>query len=64
MVGPLVDENAAAARAGVDRRGGGAGATLLTGGQRDGAHVAPAVLIDVPADAKLACEEVFGPVCR
>ena len=46
----------------MDRRGRDAGANLLTGGERDGAHVAPAVLVDVPADAKVACEEVFGPV--
>lgn len=39
-----------------------AGARLLTGGTRDGATVAPTVLADVPADAKVSCEEVFGPV--
>ena len=39
-----------------------AGAKLLTGGERDGAMVAPTVLIDVPHDAKVWSEEVFGPV--
>ena len=39
-----------------------AGATLLTGGKREGATYAPTVLEDVPADAKVTCEEVFGPV--
>ena len=39
-----------------------AGATLLTGGNRDGASYAPTVLADVPADATISCEEVFGPV--
>ena len=39
-----------------------AGAKLLAGGKRDGASYAPTVLTDVPADATIACEEVFGPV--
>jgi glyceraldehyde-3-phosphate dehydrogenase (NADP+) len=39
-----------------------AGATVLTGGTRDGSTYAPTVLADVPADAKVACDEVFGPV--
>ena len=38
------------------------GATLLTGGTRDGATYAPTVLADLPGDATLSCEEAFGPV--
>jgi acyl-CoA reductase-like NAD-dependent aldehyde dehydrogenase len=38
------------------------GAELLTGGTRDGATYSPTVLINVGRDAKVACEEVFGPV--
>jgi len=41
------------------------GATVVTGGrreQRDGFFYAPTVLADVPADAQLLDEEVFGPV--
>ena len=61
-VGPLVDE-AAAVRVqewvdeAVEH-----GATLLTGGTRDGATVAPTVLSDAHHEAKVVCEEVFGPV--
>ncbi|HEY0700223.1 MAG TPA: aldehyde dehydrogenase family protein, partial [Micromonospora sp.] len=39
-----------------------AGARLLTGGVRSGTTYAPTVLEDAPADAKVVCEEVFGPV--
>lgn len=39
-----------------------AGAKVLTGGTRDGAAYAPTVLTDVPDDAKVSREEVFGPV--
>jgi acyl-CoA reductase-like NAD-dependent aldehyde dehydrogenase len=61
-VGPLVDEAAARrVEAWVDEAVT-AGARVLTGGARDGASYAPTVLDDVPADAKVCAEEVFGPV--
>jgi glyceraldehyde-3-phosphate dehydrogenase (NADP+) len=37
------------------------GATVLTGGKRTNALVEPTVLENVPEDASLHCEEVFGP---
>ncbi len=62
VVGPLVDEKAAIRVATWVDEAVAAGATLLTGGVRDGASYSPTVLTDVPADAKVSCEEVFGPV--
>jgi glyceraldehyde-3-phosphate dehydrogenase (NADP+) len=38
------------------------GARVLAGGTRDGAFHAPTVLADVPGTARIAVEEVFGPV--
>lgn len=38
------------------------GATLLTGGKREGAFYSPTVLTNVATDAKIAQEEIFGPV--
>jgi aldehyde dehydrogenase (NAD+) len=61
-VGPLVSEDAACRVESWVDEAVGLGATLYTGGKRGGASYAPTVLADVPADATLACEEVFGPV--
>jgi aldehyde dehydrogenase (NAD+) len=62
VVGPLVDERAAVRVESWVDEAITAGARVHTGGVRDGATYAPTVLTDVPADAKVACEEVFGPV--
>jgi acyl-CoA reductase-like NAD-dependent aldehyde dehydrogenase len=61
-VGPLVEEAAAERVAEWIDEAVTAGAELLTGGTRDGVTVAPTVLADVPADARVVREEVFGPV--
>jgi len=60
-VGPLINEAAAVAveaalDAAVEQ-----GATLI-GGERDGAFIRPAILLDVPAEAPAIAEEIFGPV--
>jgi len=39
------------------------GARILTGGSLDGELLRPTVVADVPADAKVVREEVFGPLC-
>ncbi|MEW2409366.1 aldehyde dehydrogenase family protein [Streptomyces griseoviridis] len=61
-VGPLVSEDAARRVESWVSEAVGAGAELLTGGERDGASYTPTVLTDLPADTTLAREEVFGPV--
>ena len=40
-----------------------AGAAILTGGRLDGELLLPTVVERPPADAKLSCDEAFGPVC-
>ncbi|MFJ6708684.1 MULTISPECIES: aldehyde dehydrogenase family protein [unclassified Streptomyces] len=61
-VGPLVSEAAAERVEAWVKEAVEAGATLVTGGDRDGASFAPTVLTEVPADTTVSCEEVFGPV--
>ncbi|WP_066954326.1 aldehyde dehydrogenase family protein [Streptomyces lushanensis] len=61
-VGPLVSEDAAKRVEAWVEEAVGAGAQLLAGGKRDGASYAPTVLSEVPADATISREEVFGPV--
>ena len=39
------------------------GARILTGGELDGELLRPTVVADAPSDAKVSCEEVFGPLC-
>ncbi|SEP54419.1 aldehyde dehydrogenase family protein [Amycolatopsis saalfeldensis] len=61
-VGPLINEAAAVRVSSWVSDAVAAGGTLLTGGGRSGAAVEPTVLADVPEDASVMAEEVFGPV--
>jgi len=61
-VGPLVDSDAAQRVLDWVGEARAAGARLLTGGERDGNLVAPMVLTEVPPEARVWREEVFGPV--
>ena len=64
-VGPLIDEAAQRKVADLVADAVGRGATVLAGGgEHDGAgyFYAPTVLTGVPADARMAGEEIFGPV--
>ncbi|KAA5832531.1 aldehyde dehydrogenase family protein [Saccharopolyspora hirsuta] len=61
-VGPMINEDAAARLEAWVGEAVEAGAEVLTGGTREGATFAPTVLTGVPEDAKVSCEEVFGPL--
>ncbi|HEU5264874.1 MAG TPA: aldehyde dehydrogenase family protein, partial [Gaiellaceae bacterium] len=39
------------------------GAEVLAGGTLEGELLRPTVIADAPPDAKVSCEEVFGPLC-
>ena len=62
QVGPVINEAAADRIEGWIADAVSAGACVLTGGKRDGRTIAPTVMVGVPGDAKITCEEVFGPV--
>jgi len=61
-VGPVID-NSNAERVGewLDEARA-AGATVLTGGEREGSVWRPTVLADVAEDLRISCEEVFAPL--
>lgn len=61
-MGPLINEQAARRVEHLVQQALDDGATLLTGGERDGSFYAPTVLADVPDETPLAQEEVYGPV--
>jgi aminomuconate-semialdehyde/2-hydroxymuconate-6-semialdehyde dehydrogenase len=62
QVGPLASGAHHAKVTGHLRTATAAGATLVTGGPRDGWWVAPSVLVDVESGMRICQEEVFGPV--
>jgi acyl-CoA reductase-like NAD-dependent aldehyde dehydrogenase len=61
-VGPLINEGSARRVEEWVDDAVSAGAKLLTGGRRDGTSYLPTVLADVPPDARVVADEVFGPV--
>ncbi len=61
-VGPLISEAEAVRVKGWIDEAVAQGATLLTGGERDGPLLAPTVLADLTPDMTIMREEVFGPV--
>lgn len=61
-VGPLITEQAAQKVEHLINDAMNAGATVKTGGRRQGAFIQPTVLTDLPLQVKLFSEETFGPV--
>jgi acyl-CoA reductase-like NAD-dependent aldehyde dehydrogenase len=61
-VGAMVDDEAAERVVAWAREAAAAGATITTGGRRDGATVTPTVVASPPAGARLIRDEVFGAV--
>ena len=61
-VGPLINEGSARRVEEWVDEAVSAGAKLLIGGRRDGTSYLPTVLADVPPDAHVVADEVFGPV--
>lgn len=62
FIGPMISESAAEKLEGWIDNATAKGATLLCGGQRDGAMLQATLLEDVPHDTELWCDEAFGPV--
>lgn len=62
VVGPMIDRAAADRVESWTAEAVAAGATALLASRRTGNVLTPAILSDVPEEAKIACREVFGPV--
>jgi acyl-CoA reductase-like NAD-dependent aldehyde dehydrogenase len=62
QVGPVINTEAADRIEAWIAEAVAAGAMVVAGGGRDGNTIEPTLLENVPDDAKVACEEVFGPV--
>jgi acyl-CoA reductase-like NAD-dependent aldehyde dehydrogenase len=62
VVGPVISEQARHRLVAWIDEAVTAGARLVTGGTLEGTCLRPTVLADVPAAARVVCEEVFGPV--
>jgi succinate-semialdehyde dehydrogenase/glutarate-semialdehyde dehydrogenase len=61
-VGPMISEQEARRAEAWIQEAVDAGATLVHGGRREGALLAPTILADVDSRVRLACEEAFAPV--
>ncbi|MBI4616419.1 MAG: aldehyde dehydrogenase family protein [Planctomycetes bacterium] len=62
VVGPMIDEDSAKRVEAWIVEAKGRGARALLEGARRGNVLPPCVLVDVPDDARVSCQEVFGPV--
>lgn len=62
FIGPMISEGEAARLSQWISEAKTAGASVLCGGERDGAMLQATVLENVPDDARISAEEAFGPV--
>jgi acyl-CoA reductase-like NAD-dependent aldehyde dehydrogenase len=62
VCGPLIHAEAAAKVVSWTEEASAVGAKVLAGGLQEGNLVTPTLVEDVPANVRLGCEEVFGPV--
>jgi acyl-CoA reductase-like NAD-dependent aldehyde dehydrogenase len=62
-VGPLISESERDRVLSWIEQARDSGGTVLTGGRLDGDLLLPTVVEQPPQDAKLSCDEAFGPVC-
>ncbi|WP_077613888.1 aldehyde dehydrogenase family protein [Caenibacillus caldisaponilyticus] len=61
-VGSMVDEKAAERVMSWIKEAVQSGAEVVTGAERQGATVKPTILLNPPKEAKVVCQEVFGPL--
>jgi acyl-CoA reductase-like NAD-dependent aldehyde dehydrogenase len=61
-IGPMISENEAKRAESWILEAVAQGATLLTGGQRNGAYLVPAVLTNVQRQMRVVCQETFAPI--
>ena len=61
-IGPMISENEAKRADSWIQEAVAQGATLLTGGQRNGAYRAPTVLTNVQQHMRVVCQETFAPI--
>jgi len=62
VVGPLINEQAAIRVEAWVQEAASLGATIQTGGSRQGSMMEPTILTNVSSTLKVCCEEIFGPV--
>ncbi|MBU1815651.1 MAG: aldehyde dehydrogenase family protein [Gammaproteobacteria bacterium] len=62
VIGPLINDRALAQVSQRVEEAVALGARVVTGGQANGRVYEPTILVDVPAQAQVSCEETFGPV--
>lgn len=61
-VGPMIAEEKAVQAERWIQEAVARGASIILGGRRDGPVLQPTILVDVPPDAPVMCEEIFAPV--